>query len=166
MSCINCCSSNCPLFVKGFVQNGSYDVVSNPSECTGEFLAIITDLVTSSFIPVKSAIKDGNSWILEYTDSQIHTFAQEPVLPKYLISCRLIRDRLQETPKSTLDNVVFHFNYPKAILEIKNGANNYYLIGYSYNTHTEVKTEPLKEMWQDSSGLYHAITISGEHFTF
>lgn len=170
MSCINCYSStnsSTNLFVKGFVQNKHYDSFSDPSECTGEFFVIVTDLKTSKPIPIISANKDGDNWIVECTNGQILTLAQEPSTPRHLAYAKLVKNfkkGFSGIIPDTYDEVL-PCDYPNANLEIEKGVL-YQLIGFPSNCESAIKTSRIKQIWVDSSGLGHAITKSGSHYTF
>lgn len=151
------------IFVKGFSQEVNYDALMDPCDCHGEFIAIITDLVTSGYVKVTSATKDEDGkWVLECSDGKIRTLEQEPATPREMRRGRLVTNFVCGFMEERYD-MVFPDEYEEAIKDIANGES-YRLIGYINGN--KVVTSRLVKFWTDSSGRSHGVTKSGSHYIF
>jgi len=151
------------IFVKGFAQKEKYDVLMQPSECKGEFVAIITDLVTSDFIKVTSAIPKDGKWVLKCADGVIRTFEQEPATSREMLHGKLVKNYESNFLCDHYD-VVFPDEYSKARRDIDDGDRSYRLVGYVNKQ--QVASSSLIKFWTDSSGKKHGMTKSGSHYIF
>ena len=156
-------NDNATIFVKGFAQDVDYDVLVDPCDCHGEFVAIITDLMTSSFLKVTSATMKEGKWSLECSDGVIRTFEQEPASPREMTHGKLVTNFRRNFFGDSYD-VVFHDEYEEAIKEITSGDKCYQLVGYI--NRREVVTSRLVKLWTDATGKNHGLTMSGSHYTF
>lgn len=151
------------IFVKGFAQKVDYDVLLAPSDCHGEFIAIITDLVTSGQVKITSATMDNGKWVLKCTDGKILTLEQEPNVPRELTHCKLVTNFVQTFMGDRYD-VVLPKEYDDAIKAISSGDKSYVLVGH-IGSH-KIRTSSLVKFWIDSNGKKHGITKSGSHYVF
>ena len=156
-------NDNATIFVKGFAQDVDYDVLVDPCDCHGEFVAIITDLVTSSFIKVTSATKVDGKRSLECCDGVIRTFEQEPSTPREMIHGKLVTNFKRSLFGDYYD-VIFPDEYEEAIKEIAIGDKCYQIVGYI--SRQEVVTSKLVKLWIDATGKKHGLTMSGSHYIF
>ena len=141
------------IFVKGFAKEVQYDVLVKPEDCSGEFIAVITDLQTSGYIRITNAVEDGNKWILRCTDGQILVFHKEPSIPRKMTSAVLMTD----------DSAIPNRKINRAAKSINKGNKCYYLIGNIDGK--MVRTSRLTRFFTDEHGN-HAITMSGSHYIF
>lgn len=156
------------FFIKGFAKSINYDSFVEPSQCNGngEFIAIITDLVTSSYLKIISAIKDDKGfWAIETTDGKIYTLEDAPNSPQKLLYCKPITNFLHTFFGDYYD-VVFPNEYSEVSRDIENGDTSYYLRGYFEETRDCINTSYLVKFWTDADGINHGITVTGSHYIF
>lgn len=154
------------LFVKGFAQRRNYShLEKDPSTLHGNFLAIVTDLVTTNYIFVKSAVNvDGNKWVLECTDGTTITLLQEPTAPKELVLGQLVHNFTRDFLNNPNYDVVSSTDFDEAAEAIENGIITYRLIGLRGGQ--KIVTSKLLKFWVDPHGVKHGLTKSGSHYVF
>ena len=157
---INNFSPTAKLFLKGFAQNEHYDHMVEPSECHGEFIAIITDLIISAPMKVKSASMNEGQWILEGVDGETYTMENEPKFTRRLRHGKLVKNFKSEYDYEEISKE----NYDEAIKEIESGNVPYRMIGFVDGR--VIGTSSVVKFWVDSIGKKHGMTKSGSHYVF
>lgn len=152
-----------PIFVKGFAQSKDFDKLIPPEECHGNFFAIVTNLIISDYLEITAATRrtDGK-WMLKCTNGTIHILEDEPKTPRKMECGKLVTNYTRSVFGDTYDVVSVSDDI---IEKISTGDTStvYQLVGYI--NHHEVVTSDLVKLWH-SDGKFHALTISGSHYTF
>ena len=152
------------LFVKGFAQDKNFDVLVSPSDCHGEFLAIITDMIISDYLKITSAtLKDGK-WIIKCSDGKNLTLDPEPDAPREMSYGKLVTNFTSDDLLGDYYDIVFQNEYDNVIKNISKGDKSYKLVGYIKGH--EVVTSHLVKFWIDTNGKKHGMTLSGSHYIF
>ncbi len=158
------------IFIKGFAKEVEYDTLVDPLACEGEFIAIITDMVTSGYIRVKSATQDSDGqWVLESVEGETYSFDEEPKEPRKMINGKVVIPNF--VPGSGEGfcirkeyNEIVPDSYPSIEREIAEGVRLYQLKGIVNGA--EIVTSVLSKFWTDPNGWNHGITKSGSHYIF
>lgn len=154
------------IFVKGFVQKLYGDVFDDPSECQGEFIALLTDLVVTGHVNVTSVTKsDDGKWILECTDGKVRIFEKEPAAPRILNYGKLVTNFTRMFMEDRYD-VVFPDEYEEVAQKIADGDKSYCFVGYPQGLKKQIATSSLIKFWTDPNGKNHGMTLSGSHYVF
>lgn len=152
------------VFVKGFAQEVDYDKLVSPSDCQDEFVAIITDLVTSEPLMVTSAVlTEAGKWSLKCTDGTALELEAEPKTPREMVYAIPVTNFRESVWGNSYD-VVFPEDYDIVSRAISEGKQSYRLIGYI--DRQKVVTSRFVKFWTDGTGKHHGITKSGSHYVF
>ncbi len=148
-------------FVRGFAQSKDFDEFTDPKNCQGNFIAVITDLQTTFGIDVKAAYQHTDTtWTIVCLDDSILILAPEPSNYRELFCGGVVT-------KSKLDGklkIIVPKKYDIVAQAISNGDRTFRLIGFMQGEH--IITSPLRKLWTDSDGKHHALTISHSHYIF
>lgn len=150
------------IYVKGFAQDINFNTMVDPKECSGEFVAIITDLFTSGLIKVTSATETADGkWEIVCANGEHHVLDKEPAMPRIMLHGKLVTNFSRTLFGNTFDEVLPE-EYQQAAEAIEKGERKYLLVGYVGRS--EVNTSNLVKFWIDDTGKYHGLTRSGSHY--
>jgi len=162
---LNFHNSTKTVYVKGFAQTPHFKELVSPSECTGEFIAVLTDLECSRPVDITAASMEDGCWHLTCTDGSILVYPPEPKTPRRFKLARIIFNLERGFLGVFTYDTVMPEDYDKIEENIQNGVK-YRLSGFPEAPNSEeIITGALTKFWIDSDGN-HAITRSGSHYIF